>query len=356
VAKVTLDVDDGPSGLTFTNTPPGRVFVKYVEAGTWAGELGVQHGFELLRIDEDEVDEMDAATFERRMEGKRPFEMTFAQPSSPVPSGRSSSSENDASKASPTRKNSHINSRKSQAGMTTGTVEVDDGPIGLGFEHLPPGKVYVKTVVPSSWAAELGILPGDELVLIDDDDVEDMSAKVFEQHLRNRRPISLTFLESQAARRIAFGDSSEDSLQAPKQAVHQPRSDPRHIGYSSSRPITAEHSPVQKSYGSSSSSPSEAASAKVGTAAGSWEEPDTGSSEMEKGTIEGKSKVKGILKQTAPQGPNKVPVRKHQAEQILTSLNPHADPIAGQSGRVPKRGSKLSRTLPSGKKQSCVIS
>lgn len=66
--------------------------------------------------------------------------------------------------------------------------------LGLALSSLPPGPVFVRTIVPQGWAANNGINPGDELVNINGAPVSDMVPTRFDDVLESARPLSFTFL------------------------------------------------------------------------------------------------------------------------------------------------------------------
>mmetsp|Transcript_102811 Transcript_102811/g.329759 ORF Transcript_102811/g.329759 Transcript_102811/m.329759 type:complete len:767 (-) Transcript_102811:41-2341(-) len=76
---------------------------------------------------------------------------------------------------------------------------VDDGTerLGLAFAALPPGPIFVRSVVPGGWADKAGVLPGDELSEIAGQPVTDVPAEGFDERLRATRPLELGFFRTE---------------------------------------------------------------------------------------------------------------------------------------------------------------
>merc|ERR1719199_2030223 len=63
-------------GCLFTSVPPGRVFIKKVDGGSWAGQQGIQVGWELFSLNGEPCEEMKADTFRTSMRA-RPLRLEF---------------------------------------------------------------------------------------------------------------------------------------------------------------------------------------------------------------------------------------------------------------------------------------
>eukprot|EP00747_Dinoflagellata_sp_TGD_P184508 gnl/TRDRNA2_/TRDRNA2_40167_c0_seq1.p1 gnl/TRDRNA2_/TRDRNA2_40167_c0~~gnl/TRDRNA2_/TRDRNA2_40167_c0_seq1.p1 ORF type:complete len:315 (+),score=47.31 gnl/TRDRNA2_/TRDRNA2_40167_c0_seq1:63-947(+) len=72
----------------------------------------------------------------------------------------------------------------------TATEAVDK--LGFGVS-LPPGRLFAKNVVSGAWAASVGMKDGDEVISLNDELVETMSADQFKSTMRSR-PLKLRFL------------------------------------------------------------------------------------------------------------------------------------------------------------------
>lgn len=74
-------------------------------------------------------------------------------------------------------------------------VTAEEGVQGLGFRPtaLPPERMYMDSVEPGSWAAKAGIVMGDEMVMVNDFKVVDMTAEQLGM-CKSERPIHLKFV------------------------------------------------------------------------------------------------------------------------------------------------------------------
>eukprot|EP00927_Polykrikos_kofoidii_P008085 TRINITY_DN13344_c0_g1_i1.p1 TRINITY_DN13344_c0_g1~~TRINITY_DN13344_c0_g1_i1.p1 ORF type:complete len:1557 (-),score=486.75 TRINITY_DN13344_c0_g1_i1:181-4851(-) len=72
------------------------------------------------------------------------------------------------------------------------TAEEDAEVLGLVPKGFPPDAVFVRSVDPGSWCQENGVLPGDELVMVNGEDVLKMTKNVLLRMMRTR-PVCLAF-------------------------------------------------------------------------------------------------------------------------------------------------------------------
>lgn len=88
---------------------------------------------------------------------------------------------------------------------------VDEGTerLGLAFAALPPGPIFVRSVVPGGWADNAGVLPGDELSEIAGQPVTDVPAEGFDERLRATRPLELSFFRAEDSGLFYVGEEAE---------------------------------------------------------------------------------------------------------------------------------------------------
>jgi len=80
-------------------------------------------------------------------------------------------------------------------GATRYTVTAEVGVQGLGFRPsaLPPERMYIDSVEPDSWSACVGVGLGDEMVMVNDMHVENMTQEDLMKS-KTERPLLLTFM------------------------------------------------------------------------------------------------------------------------------------------------------------------
>jgi len=101
------------------------------------------------------------------------------------------------------------NKKKKKKAHAQASLEEGDGPHGLTFMSLPSGSVIIQTVAPNSWAGDIGVKPGYEIVKIDGEPVAKMPAEMFEDRLNGARPLSLEFARAQLT------DEARDKIEQP---------------------------------------------------------------------------------------------------------------------------------------------
>lgn len=235
MATAVLCSDDGPSGMIFESLPPNPALVMSVVPNSWAAGVGIEPGDKLVKLDDTVVENMSSEVFMQSLDELRPVALTFARRCGSTPTvldtgsdeGKKTTSESQSNRPhmKPSRKSAahggkkesskvekndahkmvffsgagrmqheiFVDEKKKQMQMLTFVLCSKDGPSGIVFESIPPSPVIVKSLVPNSWAAGVGVEPGDELVVIEDTVVEKMSPELFMQSLDGLRPVALTF-------------------------------------------------------------------------------------------------------------------------------------------------------------------
>ena len=155
--------------------PPDPVEIYSVTEGSWAAGQGVVAGDILVAINGQAVpDKKDM----KRLMRERPLRLTFQRPAFETPEESADETTAFECRAGP---------------------DVQD--LGIYPAAFPPEAMQVASVAPGSWAAMQGVSPGDELVEIDGQQVQDMTAKEAKRAMRER-PLLLVF------HRADPGDSS----------------------------------------------------------------------------------------------------------------------------------------------------
>ena len=155
--------------------PPDPVEIYSVTEGSWAAGQGVVAGDILVAINGQAVpDKKDM----KRLMRERPLRLTFQRPAFETPEESADETTAFECRAGP---------------------DVQD--LGIYPAAFPPEAMQVASVAPGSWAAMQGVSPGDELVEIGGQQVQDMTAKEAKRAMRER-PLLLVF------HRADPGDSS----------------------------------------------------------------------------------------------------------------------------------------------------
>jgi len=195
--KVILDLDDGTPGLHFTSLPPDTSVVKSVESNSWAAGVGIEPGDSLVQIGDAAVQSMTADGFTQCMRKQRPLQLTFERRLR----GKHGDAETDDTEAClpakaytyRTNSNQHVNKgaedfedaavaidkTKSFQRVGAFTIVADTAVQKLGWssDSCPPDSVTVHHVIPGSWAADQGLIVGDQLVSLGAETVGAMTKK-----------------------------------------------------------------------------------------------------------------------------------------------------------------------------------
>jgi len=101
-------------------------------------------------------------------------------------------------------------------------VGVDILTIGCHFECLPPSRPVVAKVLPSGWAEQMGIAPGDQLLCVDGRDVEQMQREEFIQFMQ-LRPLRLEVRMSKFKVNLGGLTPRENFGMTPRRTPRTPR-------------------------------------------------------------------------------------------------------------------------------------
>ncbi|HEY8946322.1 MAG TPA: PDZ domain-containing protein [Polyangiaceae bacterium] len=90
--------------------------------------------------------------------------------------------------------------------LTVGACRADHGTIGAVLAQAPDRRLTVREVPPGLSAAEGGVLPGDEILLIDGRDVRGMSSEHVHQALGGEvgEPVKLTLIRGDRVVRVTL--------------------------------------------------------------------------------------------------------------------------------------------------------
>eukprot|EP00929_Paragymnodinium_shiwhaense_P052746 TRINITY_DN2641_c0_g1_i11.p1 TRINITY_DN2641_c0_g1~~TRINITY_DN2641_c0_g1_i11.p1 ORF type:complete len:3027 (-),score=659.15 TRINITY_DN2641_c0_g1_i11:545-9625(-) len=147
-------------GLSFSTLPPDEPVVANVTPGGWAASRHIRRGDRVLRIADRSVDAMDAEQFKTL---SQTFPVVF---------------------------------RVARAGRIV-TANQADKDLGLGFSALPPAATIISKVTKDSWAEREGLKVGDEIVEVNGQVPEEITADSFKA-ATSSRPLTLV-VQQQAA-------------------------------------------------------------------------------------------------------------------------------------------------------------
>lgn len=157
VLHLQIKEGDGRLGLELSGSPPDPIFIKEVEAQSWAMECGVEAHSVLLSIQCQPVENLPEAALLKLLEQQRPLSMTIVKPMS---------------------------------------VQEEGIPLGLHFARLPPDKVIIGHVDKDTWADEEGVEVGDELLAVNGILSSKISKNDFQRLLKSvQLPLALTFVD-----------------------------------------------------------------------------------------------------------------------------------------------------------------
>jgi len=75
---ITLTATEGGLGFGVSPFPPAeKLFVKKVDAGSWAAQHGLKEGFQLLKVQGKDAGSLSTEDFRSAMKSQRPLELTF---------------------------------------------------------------------------------------------------------------------------------------------------------------------------------------------------------------------------------------------------------------------------------------
>jgi len=155
-----------PSGM-----PPNRIWVEEVDSESWADRMGIARGDELIAVNGRPAMEMVRKDFLTAMR-RRPLRLCFVL--------------------------AHHSARGGSSGMADpeGVVVLiardSDRTLGWAPSALPPNRIFVKSVEPDSWAFEMDLEVGDELVAVNGRLVVDMDREDLLDAMK-QRPLRLAF-------------------------------------------------------------------------------------------------------------------------------------------------------------------
>lgn len=93
---ITLTATEGGLGFGVSCFPPAeQIFVKKVDAGSWAAQHGLREGFQLLKVQGKDAGSLSPEEFRSAMKSQRPLELSFL----PAPESSKESSQEVAEKA-----------------------------------------------------------------------------------------------------------------------------------------------------------------------------------------------------------------------------------------------------------------
>lgn len=174
-------------GLMLDGLPPGQLRVTSVAPGAWAEQAGIQKGYRVLQANGEDVAEMDAERFKGALRG-RPLTLLVE------PVGEAPAEEAPPEAAAPEGGGGLLQSMWEYATGEASSREVVAGEdvekLGLTLDGLPPGRLVVTSVAPGLWAEAAGLLPGEQVVQVNGEDLEAMAAEDFKRHLQ-ARPVAL---------------------------------------------------------------------------------------------------------------------------------------------------------------------
>lgn len=123
---ITLTATEGGLGFGVSCFPPAeQIFVKKVDAGSWAAQHGLREGFQLLKVQGKDAGSLSPEEFRSAMKSQRPLELSFL----PVPESPKESSQEVAEKAAqdpPPEAQGPVSTEKPAAKEPTETKETKE--------------------------------------------------------------------------------------------------------------------------------------------------------------------------------------------------------------------------------------